>query len=125
MSKGFNSQVKDYIEAVDPREPAQRGAFNFATMTPYTGRNAALEGSGEYNAFATFNQIRQLGMKVNKGAKGMPIFCGFHERTKDKDGNALAKPVVGQKFATVFDIKDTNALDDPEFAKYLRTELGY
>jgi antirestriction protein ArdC len=93
-------------------------AFNFATMTPYSGKNAATVGNGELPAFATFQQIKGLGYQVRKGAKGISIFCGFREKTVE-NGKTEKVP----KFAIVFDLIDTTANDDKEFLKYVKTEL--
>lgn len=90
-------------------------AFNFATMTPYDGKNATIEGNGPLPAFATFQQLKSLGYMVKKGAKGVKIFCGYRSK---KVGEKKTIPV----WATVFDIIDTNAADDKEFLKYLATE---
>lgn len=92
-------------------------AFNFATLQPYGGKNATLEGNGTLPAFATFNQLRDLGYSVKKGAKGVKIFCGYREK---KEGDKITRV---PRSATVFDIIDTNATDDKEFMKYLATEV--
>lgn len=88
-------------------------AYNFITLVKYGGANAGLEGK-DINAFATFRQIKEAGYTVNKGAKGISIFCGYQEK-KDSD-----KPVP--VYACVFDIADTNAMQDTEFINWLRTE---
>ena len=98
-------------------------AFNFATMRPYSGQNALLAGNGKYPAFATFNQIRQLGFTVNKGAKAVKIFCGY-QSTEEKDENGKLKKVTIPKRALVFDICDTNALQSPEFVEFMESELA-
>jgi antirestriction protein ArdC len=92
-------------------------AFNFSTMNDYSGSNAALVGNGKYNAFATFNQIRDLGYTVRKGAKSISIFCGYKEKLVD--GKNETVPV----YARVFDICDTNAEQDPELVKQLKKKL--
>lgn len=86
-------------------------AFNFATNKEYAGSNAALQGNGKYNAFASFNQIASMGYKVNKGAKSISIFCGYRE---SKDGKKTI-PCWGR----VFDIVDTNALQDADLVEFL------
>jgi hypothetical protein len=99
-------------------------AFNFCTMTEYTGRNAGLAGNGELPAFATFNQLKSQGFMVKKGAKSIPIFCGFQPRTKDKDGKPLEKPVNGIRYARVFDIVDTTAAENVDFMAWLKEEVS-
>jgi hypothetical protein len=89
-------------------------AFNFATNKEYAGSNATLQGNGKYNAFASFNQIASLGYSVNKGAKSVSIFCGYREKTT-KNGKTESVPCWGR----VFDIVDTNALQDPDLVEFL------
>lgn len=89
-------------------------AYNFITLVKYGGTNAGLEGKSDINAFATFRQIKESGYAVNKGAKGISIFCGYQEK-KDSD-----KPVP--IYACVFDIADTNAMQDTDFISWLKTE---
>lgn len=91
-------------------------AFNFATMTAYSGQNATLEGNGEIPAFATFQQLKSLGYSVCKGAKGVKIFCGY----RDKKEGSTTKRVP--RWAIVFDIIDTSAKDDKAFLQYLKAE---
>lgn len=93
-------------------------AFNFITLVKYSGSNAGLTGNGSINAFATFNQISQSGYKVNKGAKGISIFCGYYERKNKKTGELETVPT----HANVFDIKDTSAYEDQEFVDWLKTD---
>lgn len=89
-------------------------AYNFITLVKYSGMNSTLEGNGGINAFATFGQIKSAGYSVNKGAKGIKIFCGYHEK-KDAD-----KPVP--IYTSVFDIADTSAMQDSDFINWLKTE---
>lgn len=93
-------------------------AFNFFSLVQYSGRNATIAGNGELNAFATFNQIKQMGYQVNKGAKSISIFTGYHLRTNKKTGEEEQVPT----YARVFDIEDTTAKDDKEFYNYLINE---
>ncbi len=93
-------------------------AFNFITLVQYSGQNAGLVGNGELNAFATFNQIKQAGYKVNKGAKGSSIFCGYHKKIDKKTGEEVTVPTYGY----VFDIVDTTANDDKDFIKWLAND---
>lgn len=96
-------------------------AFNFITYTEYSGSNAFLEGKGKYNAFATFLQIKQNGYRLNKNAKGISIFCGYKSIT-EVDKNGKSSIVSVPKRAFVFDIADTNALDDKKLVEKLETE---
>lgn len=81
-------------------------AFNFVTGFDYTGSNAELKGKGDYNAFATFAQIRQAGYKLKKGAKGKRIFVGVYKNNDKKEKTRFPKHI------SIFDIADTNALED-------------
>lgn len=90
-------------------------AFNFATMQEYSGANAKLEGNGKYPAFATFLQIQQLGYHINKGAHGVTIFTGTYLKHDDATGEDKRVP----KYARVFDVVDTNALQDRDFVEML------
>jgi len=93
-------------------------AYNFITKTNYSGSNAYLKGKSKYNAFATFKQISSAGYKINKGAKGEHIFCGFQPvDVVDENGKPKTKSVP--KVAVVFDIADTTAMDDAKLIKSL------
>lgn len=93
-------------------------AFNFITLVQYSGSNSGIVGNGELNAFATFKQITNAGYKVNKGAKGISIFCGYREKVDKKTGERVTVPTYGY----VFDIIDTNAIDDKDFYNWLVNE---
>jgi hypothetical protein len=94
-------------------------AYNFITKTVYTGKNQVLTGKSKYNAFATFRQISNAGYKVNKGAKGKWIFCGFQPvDVLDSKGHIRTKTTP--KGAIVFDIADTTAIKDKKLTATLR-----
>lgn len=92
-------------------------AFNFTTMTEYSGQNAAIVGNGTLPAFASFNQLKSLGYMVNKGAKGIKVFCGYKPKKDAENGKKV--PVYG----VVFDIVDTTAAQDKDFLKWLKAEI--
>jgi hypothetical protein len=94
-------------------------AFNFSTMTYYAGSNAALAGNSREGlpAFASFNQLRDMGYMVNKGAKSVSIFCGYRQSKKNEDGKSV--PCWGR----VFDIVDTTAYQDKQFMAWLLDEV--
>jgi tRNA splicing endonuclease len=94
-------------------------AFNFITMTEYGGRNALLEGNGDLPAFASFNQLRDSGYMVKKGAKSVSIFCGYRQRKDKTTGKMTTVPTSGR----VFDIIDTTAADDKGYIKHLKAEI--
>lgn len=94
-------------------------AYNFITLVEYSGNNATLEGCGELNAFATFNQIKESGYSVNKGAKSVSIFTGYYSK---EDKNENGQNVTIPTYARVFDIADTSAITDENFVEWLKTE---
>jgi len=85
-------------------------------MKQYAGSNAGLAGNGPLPAFASFNQLRDMGYMVNKGAKGVKIFCGFRESKKAKGEKV---PCWGY----VFDIVDTTAYQDKAYMAWLAKEV--
>lgn len=88
-------------------------AYNFATMTEYAGSNATLRGNAGIDAFASFKQINELGYKVKKGAKSIPVFCGYRPAKDAKNSETV--PCWGR----VFDISDTTAMDDKDFLAWM------
>lgn len=95
-------------------------AFNFVTYKEYAGRNSLLKGKGKYNAFATFNQIKENGYRLNKNAKGKSIFCGYKQISELKNGKL--ENISVPKYAVVFDIADTNALENKDLVFKLENE---
>lgn len=93
-------------------------AFNFITQTEYAGRNALIKGNSHINGFATFVQIKNAGYKLNKGSKGYHIFCGF-KSIDQKNSKGKIVTVTVPKSAIVFDIADTDALNDNKLIKQL------
>lgn len=84
--------------------------YNIKTGKVYEGRNqvellSAKQNRGyESDAWITFLQARDLGLKVKKGSVGVSIFKGFRPvETKDKNGNIKVESApVG--FARVFNM---------------------
>ena len=91
-------------------------AFNFCTMKEYGGRNAQLKGNGKYNAFAGFQQIKDAGFHVT-GGKG----CGIRIMSSVYEDEKTGKKSI--KWATVFDIKDTDALKNKGWAQWFDEEV--
>lgn len=90
--------------------------FNFTTMSQYQGRNAADLARPDLPAYATFNQVQSLGGRIKKGAKSIPIFCGYREKTKH-NGKPVTVPIWGR----VFHIDDCEL--DPNFKKWLADQI--
>ena len=87
------------------------GAWSRSTGKPYSLLNQWLMPKGEY---ATFNQVKKEGGKVNKGAKGYPVV--FFKPTvieyEDADtGEKKKKTVPLLKYYTVFNVEEQTTLD--------------
>lgn len=90
-------------------------AINYMTRQPYKGINTLLlSKSGEY---LTFNQIKQLGGRIKKGAKAeMVVFYKTYTKTKktinEETGEEITKttiiPVL--RYYSVFHIDDTEGI---------------
>lgn len=79
---------------------------NATTKKPYRGINVLLTSFfGTDNEFVTFNQARNAGGTVKKGAKGLPI-C-FYSKIDKKDGT---KPFFFLRYSTVFNLSDTEGV---------------
>lgn len=66
---------------------------NVATGKPYAGINALVLGCSPYDipVFGTFNQIKELGGQVTKGAKSLPVIYWQRNIKKDEDAGAGEK----------------------------------
>lgn len=82
--------------------------FNFFTMTEYSGKNAMTLSGPDFPAYATFNQVRELGGSVKKGSHGAFVFCGYREKLDKKTGETIRVP----KGAIAFLIKDCDLPED-------------
>ena len=87
--------------------------FNYITGLQYQGMNqvdleaAKEKGSFKSDAWLTFLQAKEKGLKIKKGSKGVSIFKGFEKfEDKDKDGKIRveSRPLG---FATVFNLDQT------------------
>lgn len=92
--------------------------YNFVTKSYYNGSNQTLRSKSKYNAFATFKQITGAGYKLNKGAKGQGIFCGFKPVDYIDENNKI-KTRTAPISAVVFDIADTTAMQDKKLLKQI------
>ncbi len=98
--------------------------YNFVSNNLYQGRNKGLlmavqeDKKFKEGAWATFRQWSDKGYKIIKGQKAVTVFCGWHERTKDDDGN-LIEPVKTPKFASVFNIAQVENIKDKIKEDYL------
>lgn len=90
-----------------------KAQFNKISGKPYQGKNqanllAVKEDKGyKSNAWLTFLQAKNEGLKIKKGSKGVSIFKGFRKvEVKDKDGNKkIENKPAG--FAIVFNLEQT------------------
>ncbi len=89
-------------------------ALNYVTRKPYKGINKLLLDSGEY---LTFNQIKQLGGKVKKGAKAeMVVFYTTYTKTEKitntetgyEEEKEISIPVL--KYYHIFNLKDVEGI---------------
>lgn len=107
LEEGTPPWTKSWIEGGLPK--------NYATNNQYSGINTlTLMNSGfDDNRFLTFNQIKQLGGSVNKGAKSAPIFFmkPIEKEVKNENGEkGIEKYFVMQSYQ-VFNITQTTGID--------------
>lgn len=87
------------------------GAYSRSTKKPYSLLNQMLLGMpGEW---LTFNQIKQLGGSVKKGAKSKIVVFWSPIKVKetDKDGNENEKIIPYLKYYNVFHISQTTGIE--------------
>lgn len=110
------------------------GAYSHATGKPYSFINQLiLQEPGEYY---TFNQVKEAGGKIKKGAKSKRIFFwkflakdledGNGNKIKDKDGNVVQKGIPIPKYYRVFHESDVEGVEPrekvmPEGAYHIKT----
>ncbi len=94
--------------------------INKKTGKPYRGINAILTYMMGFdsNEWLTFNQAREMGGKVRKGEKGLPIiFWSFPDEKKDsekeKDSTEEEAKRPFAKSYTVFNIRQIEGIDQP------------
>ncbi len=106
------------------RWSTQGPAANYLTMKPYQGINALLLNSIDfaYPYFLTFKQTQQLGGKVKKGVKSLPVvywqWYYYHQETArrltEEEAKALPDNEVERKaflrYYRVFNIQDTEGI---------------
>jgi len=87
--------------------------FNKSSKVEYQGQNQAtllgVKKEREYkaDAWVTFLQARELGLKIKKGSKGVAIFKGFGQVTeKDKKGKTKTS-TIPMGWARVFNLDCT------------------
>lgn len=88
--------------------------YNYITGNRYQGRNQvelriAKDKNGyKSNAWLTFLQAKEKGLKIKKGSKAVAIFKGFEKfEDKNKDGkiSVVSRPLG---FASVFNLSQTD-----------------
>lgn len=95
---------------VDLGAGSQNRAINMVSKKPYEGINALILGCSPYNVpiFLTFNQAKDLGGTVRRGAKSLPVV--FWQKLKtDKDSGAekAGAPFV-LRYYSVFNVMETD-----------------
>lgn len=85
------------------------GAFNRVSKKPYSLLNQMLlEHDGEY---ATFNQWKNLGGKIKKGAKSeIVVFWKIFDKEEEKDGEKEVKHVPYLRYFNVFHISQVEGV---------------
>lgn len=89
------------------------GAINYVTRNPYSFLNQIL--LGEPGEYMTFNQCKQAGGSIKKGAKSkMVVFFSFVENKNnpkiDDDGNEYFGMIPILRYYSVFHINDCEGL---------------
>lgn len=87
------------------------GAYNYVTGKAYSILNQILLNHAD--AYLTFNQVKQLGGKVKKGAKSeiVTFWKQLPIETEDKEGNKTTKTIPFLRYYTVFWIGDTEGIE--------------
>lgn len=99
---------KGFIPWHKPWSPNSAKCFNYATGKSYKGINTfLLTRNGEY---LTFNQCKQAGGNVKKGAKAefVVFFTQVESKELDADGNPKLIPML--KYYNVFHISDCEGI---------------
>lgn len=86
------------------------GAFNRVSKKPYSLLNQMLlEHDGEY---ATFNQWKNLGGKIKKGAKSeIVVFWKIFDKEEEKDGEKEVKHIPCLRYFNVFHISQVEGVE--------------
>lgn len=95
--------------------------LNFSTKRPYTGFNffklvlIAQDRGYKHNMWLTFNQIKKMNLKLNKGSKSTTVaYFNFFKKKEvitDEIGNTeeVETTIPVLKYYRVFNVEDTNA----------------
>lgn len=88
-----------------------KAPYNLFTKTEYSGKNletleyATSVNKYKANAYATFNQYKKNGYKLeNAKGKGIAIFCGYREKVDEK-GKSTTVPVWAVVFNQAHAVK--------------------
>ncbi len=75
-------------------------------------------------AFATFNQVKQHGGMIKKGAKSLPVFffSKFNKEEETKSGEKKLKSIPIMRQYNVFTVEDMTGI---EFEKFLDPKLDF
>lgn len=95
------------------------GPRNLISKKPYRGVNALLLGSTSLASpyWLTFNQVRQLGGRVKKGARSeLVIFWKFYDGRKETDEGSSGGPTAKRRppilrYYHVFNVEQTEGLE--------------
>jgi antirestriction protein ArdC len=92
---------------------------NYVSQKQYNGINYVLLGMCGYSSpnWMTFKQALDLGGNIKKGEKGMPViyFQLSNVEVDGKNGTTELKQIPFMRYYTVFNIAQTNGIDDKNF----------
>lgn len=91
--------------------------YNYITKSEYQGQNQVDLMSAKHkfdyksDAWLTFLQARNSGLKIKKGSKSIAVFRGFQEFSElDKVDNKIKTHTAPLGFAHVFNLDQTEVL---------------
>jgi antirestriction protein ArdC len=93
--------------------------LNLISKKPYHGVNFILLSIGDYISpyYLTYNQVQNLGGKINKGEHGQSvIFWKIQSGSVvEADGSVTNKTFPLLRYSTVFNVTQTTLWDDPKY----------
>ncbi len=95
---------------VDLGAGSQNRAINMVSKKPYEGINALILGCNPYNVpiFLTFNQAKDLGGTVRKGARSLPVVFWQKLKTEKDSGDQKERAPFVLKYYNVFNVVETD-----------------
>lgn len=100
------------------------GPQNLISKKHYRGINSCLLHCSGFESpfFLTYNQAKQKGGQVRKGAKGFPVvFWKFFDKMNDEGKKTGSIPMV--RYSTVFNIDQCDGIETP--TDYIKKEIDF